>query len=62
MPLELPFKFLFRPEPVVQSHSLHAAARSINGADALADLFRAGGQLGRLHRWRALMLFRGFMF
>ena len=62
MPLKLSLEFLFRPEPVVQSHSLHAAVRGINGAGALADLFRGERQLGRLHRWRALILLGGFMF
>ncbi len=59
---EFSFEFLFRLEPIVQSHSVHAAARGINGTGALADLFRGGGRLGRLQGWRALILFGGVMF
>ena len=59
---EFLFEFLFRREPVVQHHSLHAAARGINGMSASADLFWSGGHFGRLYGWRALKQLGGFMF
>jgi len=47
---------------VASGDLLRAAVRDINSMSLLADLFRRGGQLGRLHGWRALILPGGSMF
>jgi len=62
MSLKLFLEFLFRLEPVAQSHSLRAAVREINVMGLLAELFQSGRRLGRFHGWGALMLFSRSMF
>ena len=57
MPLKLSLEFLFRLEPIAQSHSLRAAVRDINVMGLLAELFQSGRRPGRFRGWGALMLF-----
>jgi hypothetical protein len=53
---------LFRLEPVVQDHSLRAAARNIDFVGVPADLVRSRRRFGRLKGWHTLMAFVAFSF